>query len=225
MPIRGIAFDCDGVLVDTEPTQFRGWAHVLRPFGFELTKEEYIRACMGFTTDYIADYLVERFQLKIDSYRLATEKERVVFEWFQHEPLIPLPHSKEIVQHFHEKKILLALVSSAPLEEVKIKAKRTGIIDLFDTIVSRSEVKNGKPDPEMYLLAATRLGINPTEMAALEDTPLGVEAAYRAGMRVIAVPNDFTRGKEFTHANKVAIGLENAQEIIDEWMDVIKDKD
>lgn len=124
MQISGIAFDNDGVLVDTEPIQWKGWVHVLKPFNVNFTKEDYIVYGLGHTTEHIANYLIQRFNLSIESHVLAEQKEKTVVEWFQTAPLNVMPFAIETLLAFREEKLPLALVSSAPMDEIMIKVKR-----------------------------------------------------------------------------------------------------
>ncbi len=137
-------------------------------------------------------------------------------EWFQTIPLTVMPFAVETVRAFRESKFPLALVSSAPMDEILVKVKRMGIEHLFDTIVSRSDVKEGKPFPDMYLLAAKRLGLSPREMVAFEDTPSGVTSAHAAGMVSVAVPNDFSRRKPFPDADAIIPDLRHALPFVEE---------
>lgn len=203
MKLHGIAFDNDGVLVDTEPTQWQAWVHVLKPFNVTLTKKQYIDECLGYTGEHIGVFLVKKFKLPVSPHTLTGEKEKTVLEWFATKPLAIMPHAVDTLKKLHAQGIPLALVSSAPREEILIKIKRMKIESLFQTIVSRDEVEKGKPSPDMYLLAAQRLHVSPKHMMAFEDTPAGVASAHAAGMIAVAVPNDFSRSKKFPGAKYV----------------------
>jgi len=105
----------------------------------------------------------------------------------------PLPGAIELMKSLRENGFAVALASSAPIENIRLVMRELGIEDSFHAIVSGREVKEGKPSPQGFLLAAEKLGVEPKDCIVIEDAVAGVTAAKKAGMRCIAVTNTHPR--------------------------------
>lgn len=103
--------------------------------------------------------------------------------------------------------LTIAIASSSTREHIDLITDRLGISSYFNAIVSGEEVSHGKPAPDIYLKAATKLGISPRDCVALEDAVKGAQAASTAGMRVVAVPNELTCHEDFSFVDVVALSL------------------
>lgn len=180
----------DGVLVDGEPLHFAAVNRLLNEEGKSITLEAY-KPYMGTKTgwqDMIAAYglsqPMEHYSLRyremiLDSYREHSEA---------------LPGAIEVVRAIERAGVPLAVASSSILPWVEACLTKLGLLDAFSAIVTGSDVKNGKPAPEIYLTASERLGIAPCDCLAIEDAPAGIESAHAAGMTCWAVRTDYTRG-------------------------------
>jgi len=209
--IKGIIFDLDGVLVDTEYYQWQGWVEVLKPFGIPLSKKEYFNYA-GKRGDIVESELIKNYNLKIEKGFLQKEKEKLLIKWFNSKKLKLMPYAKEVVKFFAKNnKIKLGLASGGPRDEVILKLKRTNLYSFFPVIVAGSEVKRGKPYPDIYLLTAKKLGIEPKKCLALEDTQYGVESAKSAGLFCFAIPSEFSKKQDFSIADKI---FNNLQQVI-----------
>ena len=209
--IKGVIFDLDGVLIDTEAYQWKGWVEGLKPLGINLSKEEYFKYA-GKTGNIIESELVNNYNLKIEKGSLLKQKEELLIEWFHHEELNLMPHAKEAVEFFVNKKMMVGLASGGPKDEIILKLKRVNLYYLFPVITSASEVKRGKPFPDIYLLSAERLGLKTEECLALEDTQYGLESAKSAGMTCFAIPSEFSIKQDFSRADKIFNSLEEVVE-------------
>lgn len=212
--IKGVIFDLDGVLIDTEVYQWKGWVEVLKPLGIDLSKEEYFKYA-GKTGSIIESELVNDYNLKIEKGSLLKQKEELLIEWFHHEELNLLPYAKEAVEFFINKKVMVGLASGGPKDEIILKLKRVNLFYLFPVITSASEVKRGKPFPDIYLLSAERLGLKPEECLAIEDTQYGLESAKSAGITCFAIPGEFSVKQDFSKADKI---FKNLKEIINYFL-------
>ncbi|HWP56885.1 MAG TPA: HAD family phosphatase [Candidatus Acidoferrales bacterium] len=210
--ITAVIFDLDGLLADTEPVHCRAYQDVLERAGARLTESDYIehwvRAGKG-----IAEWIAAR-RLGHDPLELRRRKALRYLE------LLPLhlramDGGRELLARLHGRK-KLALASSSYRDAVDAVLAGLEIGHYFAAVVSGLDVKNVKPAPDIFLAAAARLGAAPRECLVVEDAEKGVLAAYEAGMRCIAVPNDYTRHHDFSKATRVCSSLrEISLELID----------
>ena len=147
--IKGIIFDLDGVLLETEYYQWMGWVIPLKEFGIELTKEKYLDYA-GKNGKQIDKELIKDFNLNIEEGALLSKKEPLLIKWFSEEKLNYMPYVKEALDFFNNK-FKLALCSGGSREEVIIKLKNANLIQYFPIIVAGSDVERSKPAPDIYL--------------------------------------------------------------------------
>lgn len=183
--VRAVLFDCDGTLVDTMPAHHRSWEATLREVD-EHASLDYVRFCSlgGMAGPLVAAEICAWFDLDHDPHRLAMRKR----ELFLHEKEAPPPIPQ--IERFARRVAAthpVAVVSGGHRPAVENALTSAGLRSLFHVIVTPEDVEHGKPAPDMYLLAAERLRVDPAECLVLEDGPPGVEAARRAGMRVVIV--------------------------------------
>ena len=119
--------------------------------------------------------------------RIGDAKEEMYRQIARREGLVALPRAREWVSRLRDGGWLQAIASSAPRANVEVMLQSVGISALIDAVVSAEDVTHGKPDPEVFLAAASRLGIPPARCVVVEDAEAGIEAARRAGMRSIGV--------------------------------------
>jgi len=180
----------DGVLVDGEPLHFRAVNTLLGEEGLSISLERY-KPYMGTKTgwsDMIRDHGLSRprehYSGRYREIILAAYREQAE----------ALPGAVRAVTAAREAGLRIAVASSSIQPWVEACLDRIGLAGAFDTIVTGSDVREGKPDPEIYLLAASRLAIEPVRCLAIEDAPAGIESAHRAGMTCWAVRTEYTRG-------------------------------
>jgi HAD superfamily hydrolase (TIGR01509 family) len=179
-------WDLDGTLVDSENYHWQSWRDVLTPEGLAITHEQFL-ASFGMKNDPImrewlgAGYTPER------AVRLAEAKEadyrRLVAEY----GLQPKPWAKEWLTDLHAAGWKQAIVTSAPAANADVMLHALGLLSLFETVVTAEDVSAGKPDPEVFLTAASRLGVAPDRCIVVEDAMAGIEGARRAGMKSIGI--------------------------------------
>ncbi len=182
-PYKALIFDCDGTLADTMPNHYKAWAASLQSFGADLTEENFYRMG-GWPNKAIIDDLNREFGYGLDIERTQEDKERRYVE---------MQHSvQEIaavadIARAHHGQVPMAVASSGMGQVVHQTLTATGLISLFDVIVTADDVTHGKPAPDLFLLAAERLGAAPTDCIVYEDGDPGLEAARRANMRAIDI--------------------------------------
>jgi beta-phosphoglucomutase family hydrolase len=190
---KAVIWDMDGVIADTAPYHFRAWQEIFGKLGANYTEDDF-RRNFGKRNDTIIRNILGSEISPSEIEAIAAEKE----EGFRKRAkgnIKPLPGAIELLQSLNKSAFPQALGSSAPIENIKLVTRELGIEDFFQVIVSGREVKEGKPSPQGFLLAATRLGVRPQDCVVIEDAMAGVTAAKRALMSCIAVTttNDSTQ--------------------------------
>ena len=210
--MRAFVFDFDGLMADSEPLAEWAWNQVLAPYGHQLD-DETLRAILGLRLPDSARFLCQHFDLPISPAEAAAGRDRV---FLQAAPdrlracagLYPL--LDELARH----NVPTAVASSGHRRYLDLGLGALGLSGRFQAIAAGDEVAHGKPAPDVYLLAAERLGVPPAACIALEDAPLGVDAARAAGMVCIAVPHPRTAAANFA-AHWVMASLEEVLQALD----------
>lgn len=189
--LEAVLWDLDGVIADTGPYHCRAWQDVFRKRGVDFTEEDFKRY-FGQRNDTIIRSTLGGSISPEELDTIAAEKEenyrrRVAGN------IKPLPGATELIGALRERGVKLAIASSAPLENVQLILQGLGISNYFQAIVWGREVAEGKPAPQVFLLAATKLGVGPRDCVVIEDAVAGVTAAKRAGMKCVAVTNSHSR--------------------------------
>jgi len=200
----------DGVLVDSEPIHERALGSVLAVEGFRLPPEEYA-ALVGTTVESSWTHLFERFPLARSREEYLVAHEAAMLEHLAASPLEPEPGVVALLDLCRAEGYRLALASSSPGIVIRATLGALGLADAFELYVGGDEVARGKPDPEIYLAAAERLGVPPARCLAIEDALHGIESARRAGMAVVAVRTRYTVGHGLV-ATRVVDSLEGLLE-------------
>ena len=208
--IKGIIFDLDGVLFDSEYYQWQGWVEPLRKYGIELTKEMYFKYA-GKSWKPIEQEMIKDFNLDLKERDLWDEKKKLLEKWFTEKAMPLMPFSREAVEYFFSNpKYKLALCSGGDKDEIVTKLEKNDFLKYFPVIVAGSDVEKSKPFPDIYLLAAEKIGLKPEECLAFEDTQYGLQAAKDAGIACFAVPNEYSAKQDFSRADKILSSLNEA---------------
>ena len=220
--IKALIFDFDGLILDTETPEFRCWQNIYREYGFELPHEKWgtIIGGNGHSDFDAAEHLSLLSQGRLDSASLRA-RHRLESHALIHAQE-PLPG---VMDYIHDAKRLglkLAIASSSDRLWVETHAKRIGVFDYFDHIVTADDVGFGrtKPNPDLFLLALSQLRVPKEAAIVFEDSPNGVKAAKRAGIFVVAVPNPVTSLLSFEGADLTLKSL--ADLYLPELLDKVK---
>ncbi len=212
--IRAVLFDLDGLLTNTEEIHSAAWRRTLAEEGISLTEEEYAELWIrrGWGLDEVLEHLRKQGRLPegraLDREALLKRKDDL-FRELAEGRLRLLPGARELLEELAARKpeVKLGLVTSARRDAVEFVLRRLDLGRYFDAVITQEDTAHTKPHPEPFLRAARALGVRPEACVVLEDAEKGVVAARRAGMKVIAVPNGFTRGNDFTAADLVVSSL------------------
>jgi len=190
MLFDSILFDFDGVLADSEGVHFECWTAILGPLGIPLTWEAYCANCIGITDRAMLEVLAAQKNPPHDVedlWQYYPKKKALFREKAYANPPIP-PATRTLLRELSHYQ--LAVVSSSGRAEVEPVLERAGIRDCFATIVTGDDVKNRKPHPEPYLLAAERLGVS--RPLVVEDSEPGAAAGHAAGFQVLKIQDPYT---------------------------------
>ncbi|MFW5942393.1 MAG: HAD family hydrolase [Chloroflexota bacterium] len=211
--IEAMIFDLDGTLVQTEKLKALSYARAaVQLCPDNISEEEVVEAfkdVVGKSRREVATALVERFGLEqaarrhMDEFGVKTAWQAYVqVRLCYYQELLgdadmlrnnQWPHNRRLLEEARRAGCKTALATMSRCQQVNRILDALGLHDAFDFVATRDDVENGKPDPEIYLLAAQELGVSPADCLVVEDTPAGVQAALNAGMQVVAVSTPFTR--------------------------------
>src|SRR5258706_9094229 len=179
---RAVLWDMDGTLLDSDDYHWRSWREVLAAEGFELTRERFAESFGRRNDATLRAYFGEGFPLS-EVERIGAIKEARYREMVRRHGIELLPGVGRWLAHLKANGWRQALASSASLLNVEAILGALKIEDFFDAIMSAEDVQTGKPDPEVFLVAAARVSAPPPRCVVIEDAPAGLEAARLAGMR------------------------------------------
>jgi HAD superfamily hydrolase (TIGR01509 family) len=181
-----VIFDCDGVLVDTEPLANASFSRALRAQGLDWSPEETIRRLMGLSLKSCVEIVEVELGRKLPDDFLDT-MQAYTYQSFRDAPLQPIGGVKEAIVALQEAGCDTCVASSGSPEKMRLTLGLTGLWDLFDgRIFSASQVPRGKPFPDLFLHAAIAMNVQPFDCVVVEDSVPGVRAARSAGMRALA---------------------------------------
>lgn len=216
---KNIIFDLDGLIVDTEPLHQRSVNALLQVAGADHYFEtaEYGEIFTGRSIFENAEYMRERFSLPQTASQL-TDAQHALFTVLIADPdnLEPMPGVQDLLDWLTHEKYRIGIASSSRPGQVELIVRNLNLHPHFAAIVGNDGSLKPKPAPDVYELALERLGANPVETLALEDSNSGVRAAHAAGLFVIAVPNVFTQHQDLSKANLVLGDLHHVHSFLSE---------
>jgi putative hydrolase of the HAD superfamily len=200
--IKGFVFDFDGLILDTETPRFEVYRDLFAGYGVEISSMQWAQIIgIGHSEYDPLEHLTRVAGDHADKEKFRVLVEERVDHRLQFMP--PFPGVAEFIQHAHANGISMAVASSSSQKWVHFQLDRLALTSYFDPILTLDDVHHPKPDPELYTLAAKRLGTHPKELMAFEDSYNGLKAAKAAGLVCIAIPNHMTREMNFDAADCV----------------------
>jgi beta-phosphoglucomutase len=182
---RGAIWDMDGTLVDTAELHFQAWLEVCNEHGREFTRADFAATFGRRNPEIIAHLFGDRFTgREVEAFG---DRKEVLYRAGASRGVTLLPSVAELLEALHQEGFGQAIGSSAPHANLELILEKTGVRRYFDALVGAEDTSRGKPDPQVFLLAAERLGAQPAKCVVFEDAVAGVEAARNGGMRCVAV--------------------------------------
>jgi HAD superfamily hydrolase (TIGR01509 family) len=166
MAISALIFDCDGTLTDSMPLHFLAWRETMSRHGIEFAEDRFY-SLGGMPTDKIIAMLAREAGIALDAAEVSREKEQAFLD--------------------HAGRLPMAVASGGFRGVIELQVRRIGLEGFFHTLVTAEDTERHKPEPDVFLEAARRLGAPPHECRVYEDSDLGIEAARRAGMEWVDV--------------------------------------
>ncbi|HEU0021409.1 MAG TPA: HAD family phosphatase [Dehalococcoidia bacterium] len=205
---QGVIFDMDGVLVDSEPIFLSAINRLITNEGVDpVSEEENEEYLLGTTVELTWERLREMRQLTAPTKTYIERYDKLVRQVLIEE-LTPQPGVKRILAECVHRRLPRAVASSSLRSWVHLKLRAIKLSDAFDVVLGGDDVRQGKPNPEIYRLAAQCLGLPPQSCIAIEDSPVGIAAAVGSGAYTIAVRTHFTRNLDISQAHLVLDSLE-----------------
>ncbi|MDO9254641.1 MAG: HAD family phosphatase [Bacteroidales bacterium] len=205
-------FDMDGVIVDNAVWHLEAFAEFGKRHGLVQTKEEYTKY-FGNTNQTIMNSLFNT-QLSSDKLIALAEEKEIIYRELYRPFILPVEGLPAFLENASDQAIPIALATSAPKENVDFTLDLTGLRKYFSIISDASMVKHGKPDPEIYLLTAAKLGVQPSDCIVFEDSIAGIQSALSAGMRVIGVATTHKPEELLTYVNKIIMNFDARDQFI-----------
>ncbi len=206
--IKGIIFDFDGTILDSESSTFQAWADIYKRYNCTLPIDQWMKI-IGTTENYFdpVSYLEEKTKLKLDRQALLTEQAENDLMLLRETSL--MPGVMEYLDSAKKMGIKLGIASSSSSDWVVGHLKERNLFSYFDTVVTGEQVIKTKPFPYVFEKAVKDMQLFPYQVLAIEDSALGVTAAKAASIFTIAVPNKMTANSHFGHADMVLPSLDS----------------
>jgi HAD superfamily hydrolase (TIGR01509 family) len=185
--VRAVVFDCDGVLVDSEPLSERAWATVLEAYAYTPSAGDFL-ATRGTTSADTTAYFSRLIDVPPGE-PLLDQVDEVRRNLLRNE-LKAFPDAIESVRALAGEGIPLAVASSSSRHNLDLKLEKFDLPRYFDVTVAGDEVRLGKPAPDLFLEAASAMRVDPADCVAIDDTELGADAGVAAGMRTVLLARD-----------------------------------
>ena len=187
-PIRGVLFDMDGLVVDTEKLYSRFWREALACFGYEMTYEQSLT--MRGLGGQAGEAMLHRYFGPEADYLALRSKRIELMDAFVDEHGVDLkPGIRELLDYLASRHIPAAITSSSPVPRIRKYLSRHGLDTYFQALCSGRDMPRGKPAPDIYLAGADAIGVPPQFCLALEDAPAGILSAHRAGCLSVMIPD------------------------------------
>jgi HAD superfamily hydrolase (TIGR01509 family) len=202
MTVKGLIFDFDGLILDTELPVYQSWQEIYRSYGLNLPFEEYAK-CIG-STNIIFDplaHLARQLAFEIDGRILRQRQQERELQLLAGQAI--LPGVEKILSEAKKRSLPCAIASSSDRHWIEWNLERIGLKPYFSVVITADEVKHVKPHPDLFLEALAGLHRKPEEVIGFEDSPNGIAAAKSAGIWIIGIPNPLTRQLDLSRADRV----------------------
>ncbi|MCE0522795.1 MAG: HAD family phosphatase [Methylacidiphilales bacterium] len=203
---RGAIFDWDGVIINSAAQHELSWERLAKEYGKTLPESHFKRG-FGMKNEVIIPELLGWTTVPAEIRELSLRKEAIYREVVREQGVAALPGVEPWLRTLRDEAIPCVIASSTHRENITTTLDVLGFVPFFSAIVTAEDVKRGKPDPEVFLTAARRIGVEPRDGVVFEDALVGIAAAHAAGMRVVAVATTEPKEK-LAHADRVVDRLD-----------------
>jgi len=219
----GVIFNSDGVLVNSEPVSLEAFRRMYAEVNIELSEDD-LTSVIGHTAEASASMMWDRHGYFMKHEEYLEREERNYRQLVDEQGIAVFPGVIDLLDELADQQIPFALASSGHAAKIEMNLAAARLKDRFSIVVSGDDVDWGKPDPEIFLLAASHLSLPPERCIVIEDSIAGVEAARRAGMSCVAVTNTFT-AQALAGADCVVHSLERVNlALLRKLMDTVSDR-
>ncbi len=188
MKIKGVISDMDGVILDTEKLYVRFWCEAANFYGYPMQRHHAL-SIRSMARPFAIKRLKGYFGDDFDYYAVHDKRIELMDDYIDKNGIEAKPYAKELLSYLKDNGYKVALATATAPERTKKYLSSLSLYSFFDEIVCASMVENGKPEPDIYLLAAQKIGLAPCECLALEDSKNGIKSAYSAGCKTVMVPD------------------------------------
>ncbi|MBR1852528.1 MAG: HAD family phosphatase [Lachnospiraceae bacterium] len=186
--IEAVLFDMDGTLLDTERYYRIFWPRAMAAFGYVMSDEQAL-SMRSLGRPFAPQRLKEWFGEALDYHAVREKRKELMEEALARDGICVKPGAEELLQALQQRGVTAAVVTATDRERADRYLAQTGLAPYFSEVISATKVKEGKPSPDIYLYACESLKLKPEDCVAVEDSPNGILSAYRAGCKVIMVPD------------------------------------
>ncbi len=186
--VKGAIFDMDGLMIDTEKLLVKYWRQAAAEFGYEMTFE-HVLGIRSLSRKYSVPKLKGIFGDEFPFDEVRSLRIRLMNEYIDKNGFDIKKGLFELLDYLKSKGIKIAVATATSRDRAVMYLERINALQYFDAVICGDMVKNGKPEPDIYLTAAAELGLPPEECAAFEDSPNGLKSAYAAGCKAVMIPD------------------------------------
>ena len=186
--VKGAIFDMDGLMIDTEKLLVKYWRQAAAEFGYEMTFE-HVLGIRSLSRKYSVPKLKGIFGDEFPFDEVRSLRIRLMNEYIDKNGFDIKKGLFELLDYLKSKGIKIAVATATSRDRAVMYLERINALQYFDEVICGDMVKNGKPEPDIYLTAAAELGLPPEECAAFEDSPNGLKSAYAAGCKAVMIPD------------------------------------
>lgn len=205
--IKAVIFDMDGLMIETEHLQSQSFEKVLKEYGKKpILNKDGVVQLVGITAKKNWVLLKKRYHID-EAIEVLLAKKRKIYIKLLEKNIAAKPGLYKLVKFLVGHKIKIAVASNSVRQHIEFVLSKLKLIKHFTLLVSGEDLRRGKPFPDIFLKTAKHLKVKPGECLVLEDAEVGIIAAKRAGMKVIAIPNRYTKSQDFSLADRIVQSL------------------
>lgn len=204
---QGVIFDVDGVLIDSYQSHFESWKRLAAEIGRTCSEAEFVKGFGRTSRENIVEQWSDR-QWTSDEVRQLDDRKESLYREIIREQFPAMPGAADLIRRLHQAGFLIAVGSSGPPENVDLVIQRLLVADLIACRITARDVVRGKPDPQVFQLAAQGLQLSPRACCVIEDAPAGIQAAHAAGIICVGLASTGRTRAELTQAELTVDSLD-----------------